>query len=294
MAISIFLIAGAAEGQIQPSFFGMGAVQGSDLPKVSYGTLSHPPLAWTAIESGGRGVYDFSSTDAFVKGAPKDAYGVAQIDLVMGWTPGWAVAVKTHCAQHNGMEICMVPPDNMQDWTDFITELAAHYNGKHAPQVKYYEIWNEANTPSFWAGTVAQLVAMAKIAYPIFKKNVHSQVLTTVGDVDAGRNDVHGEIFERRWVGVRRRGELSRVSEQDGEGDQDCRYRCQRVRCLPMRRFKRWWRTYRAVADANGMKGKPLVTTEGGWGVGGVTDPDYAGGVDYAVRDSAGRAGGDE
>lgn len=273
MAISIFLIVGAAEGQIQPAFFGMGAVQGSDLPKVSYGTLSHPPLAWTAIESGGRGVYDFSSTDVFVKGAPKDVYGVAQIDLVMGWTPGWAVAVKTHCALHNGMEICMVPPDNMQDWTDFITALAAHYNGKVAPQVKYYEIWNEANTPSFWAGTVAELVAMAKIAYPILKKNVHSQVLTTSVTWTPG-----GTTFMAKYLSGGGSAYADGVSfhgypSKTGKGIK-----------LPVplpesplstnAPIQMMVADYRAVADANGMKGKPLMTTEGGWGVGGVTDPD--------------------
>ena len=31
---------------------------------------------------------------------------------------------------------------------------------------------------------------------------------------------------------------------------------------------------YRAVANANGMSAKPLVTTEGGWGVDGVSDAD--------------------
>ncbi len=31
--------------------------------------------------------------------------------------------------------------------------------------------------------------------------------------------------------------------------------------------------SFRQVADSNGMQGKPLMTTEGGWGVYGVSDP---------------------
>ena len=31
---------------------------------------------------------------------------------------------------------------------------------------------------------------------------------------------------------------------------------------------------FRAVADQNGMLGKPIASTEGGWGVHGVSDPD--------------------
>src|SRR5258708_39649197 len=87
MAISVFLIAVAAQAQIQPSFFGMGAASSADMPKVTYGTLSHPPLAWTAIEGTGRGAYGFTSMAQFVSAVPKYANGGAQIDLAIGRTP---------------------------------------------------------------------------------------------------------------------------------------------------------------------------------------------------------------
>ena len=47
-AILFCLVTAVAQGQIQSSFFGMGVTASSDPPKVSYGTMSHPPLAWTA------------------------------------------------------------------------------------------------------------------------------------------------------------------------------------------------------------------------------------------------------
>lgn len=108
--VSIFVVA-TAHAQISSLFFGMGAIQSTDMPKVSYGILSHPPLAWTAIEGTERGVYDFDSTDAFVTAAPKDDRGVAQIDIVFGWTPGWAVASQSNCTtQNSGLVVCTVPP----------------------------------------------------------------------------------------------------------------------------------------------------------------------------------------
>jgi hypothetical protein len=71
VAIALCVAGVAAQGQDIPStFFGMGVSQSSDLPKVVYGTLSHPPLAWTAIETS-RGVYDFSSIDKVVAAAPR-------------------------------------------------------------------------------------------------------------------------------------------------------------------------------------------------------------------------------
>lgn len=274
IAVTCLFFSVAAQGQIQSSFFGMGAVASSDLPKVNYGVLSHPPLAWTAIEGTARGTYDFGSTDQFVNGAPKDANGVAQVDLVFGWTPGWAVASHTRClTQNNGIVICTVPPDNLQDWTDFITEVASHYNGINAPQVAYYEIWNEANAPSFWTSSVTNMIAMAKIAYPILKQNKYSQVLTPSvawypsgtgwmtkylsggGDLVADGVSFHG-YPEKTGKGIKLPVPLpespvsTNAAIQTMIGD------------------------YRTVANANGMSGKPLVTTEGGWGVNGVSDPD--------------------
>jgi len=273
-AIFIFSIAVTVNGQIKPSFFGMGVVDSVDLPKVNYGVMSHPPLAWSAIEGTGRGVFDFTMMDQYVKAAPKDVHGVAQVDLVMGWTPGWAVGVKTHCTtRNNGVEICTVPPDNIQDWTDFIKALANHYNGTNAPYVKYFEIWNEANTPSFWTSSVAALVAMAKIAYPILKANGYSQVFTpSVAWSPSGTSWMTKYLTSggnKLADGVSFHGYPSKT----GKGIK-----------LPVplpespvstnMAIQTMANDYRAVADANGMTGKPLISTEGGWGVDGVSDPD--------------------
>ena len=271
----VVLLAGATSmAQIQPAFFGMGAVSSGDLPKVTYGTLSHPPLAWTSIEGTARGTYDFTSMDQFVNGAPKDANGVAQVDLAMGWTPGWAVAVQTHCLTQKttGLVICTSPPDNIQDWTDFITQVAQHYNGVTAPHVKYYEIWNEANTNSFWTGGIKKLISMAQIAYPILKQDGFSTVLTpsvvwTAGTTfmtsylsGGGSNYADGVSFhgypEKTGKGIKLPVQLPESLTSTNAPMQVM---------IP---------AYRAVADTNGMLGKPLVTTEGGWGVNGVSDPD--------------------
>jgi hypothetical protein len=56
--------------------------------------------------------------------------------------------------------------------------LINHYNGITAPHVKYYEIWNEANTSAFWTGSVSSLITMAQTAYPILKQDPYSYVLT--------------------------------------------------------------------------------------------------------------------
>ena len=178
--ISLLWCSVAAQAQLDPTFFSMGVSSSLDMPKVTYGTLSHPSLAWTTVEGTARGTYNWKNMDPFVNSVPKDANGVANIVISMGWTPGWAVKDHTHCFNSNlGVVACTVPPDNMQDWVDFITTFVAHYNGaKGTPHVKYYEIWNEANDPLFWTGTIPQLVSLAQVAYPIIKADPFSSVST--------------------------------------------------------------------------------------------------------------------
>ncbi len=272
-AISLLLAATIAQAQIQSSFFGMAVSSTSDMPKVPYGTLSHPPLAWTAIEGTGRGVYDFSGTDSFVLAAPKGADNVAEIDLVLGWTPGWAVTSQKNCStQASGVVGCTVPPTNMSDWTDFITALVQHYNGRTAPHIKYYEIWNEANTTPFWTGTVNQLIAMAQTAYPILKQDPYSQVMTpsvvwsngvsfmTSYLSGGGYKYADGLTFHAY---TSQTGKKTKLPIPLPESSASTNAPIQTMIAA-----------FRVVANANGLKNKPIASTEGGWGVNGVTDPD--------------------
>ena len=64
-------------------------------------------------------------------------------------TPAWAVSDQTTCIAN----LCTAPPDSLQDWKAFLTALMQHYNGTVLPNIRYYELWNEANTPASWTGT---------------------------------------------------------------------------------------------------------------------------------------------
>ncbi len=46
--------------------------------------------------------------------------------------------------------------------------------------IKYYELWNEANSSAYWSGTVSQLYQMMAPAVAIIKANVSgAQILST-------------------------------------------------------------------------------------------------------------------
>jgi hypothetical protein len=263
----------AAHGQIASAFFGMGVAVVSDPPKVVYGTLSHPAVAWTTIEGTGKGIYNFKPTDGLVKIAPKDANGVALLDLVMGWTPGWAVADQTSCFHNKtGIVSCTVPPDNIQDWIDFITAVVNHYNGTTAPHIKYYEIWNEMSNSKFWTGTPDQMIALAQAAYPIIKQDPYALVVTPSVVWS------NGVAYMTKYLqagGYLYADVLSfhGYPSQTGFGF---------ITPVPMPEsplstnapIMTMITTFRGIADTNGMLGKPIITTEGGWGTNGVTDPD--------------------
>ncbi len=271
----VMLLAIAGQAQIQSSFFGMGVSTALDFPKVTYGALSHPPVAWTAIEGTGRGVYNWNNMDPYVNHAPKNANGVSQIVITMGWTPGWAVADHTHCfytVAKNPVLACTVPPDNLQDWVDFMTALVQHYNGVQVPHVQYYELWNEANDPLFWTGGVPALVAMAQVAYPILKTDPYSQVATPsaiwnqgiafmTAYLKAGGANYADVLTFHGYTSAT--GSKSQTPVPMPESSASTNAPIQNMVA-----------DFRAVADQNGMLGKPMGSTEGGWGVHGVSDQD--------------------
>lgn len=272
--VSILWIAVPAHAQIDASFFGMGISSSLDMPKVDYGTMSHPSLVWTTVEGTGRGVYNWKNMDPFVNNVPRDANGVANIVLSMGWTPGWAVADHSHCFNtKNGVVACTVPPDNIQDWVDFVTTLVEHYNGTHhMPHVKYYEIWNEANDPLFWTGTIPQLVNLAQVAYPIIKSDPFSSVATPsviwaegvsfmTSYLQAGGSNYADVLTFHGYPS--QTGSRSEIPVPLPESPDSTNSPIQTMVSA-----------FRKVADQNGMLGKPMASTEGGWGVHGVLDPD--------------------
>jgi hypothetical protein len=176
--VAVWTASGQSDGAIPASFFGISALGGS-FPVPVVGSLGHPEFAWAEME-GSRGNIDFSRLDSYVSAAGKHglvdlATNTAAIVFTLSrGTPSWAVADQSSC----GGSGCTVPPDNVQDWKDFVAALLRHYNGVTAPHIYYYELWNEANQTASWTGTGAQLTALAKAAYAIVHLDRNSLLLT--------------------------------------------------------------------------------------------------------------------
>ena len=73
----------------------------------------------------------------------------AKVMMVLGGTPEWA---------GNGKPTDN--PKNIDDWRAYVKAVAC----KYGPSISAYEIWNEANLPTFYGGTPAQMADLTAAA----------------------------------------------------------------------------------------------------------------------------------
>jgi N-acetylglucosamine-6-sulfatase len=275
---------------IPPTFFAMSAVR-ADYPKVSMGTLAHQEFAWARIEQT-KGNFNFQPFDNYMTSATQHglvdaATNTANMAMTLSaGTPNWAVANQSTCsAGANGTMLCTAPPDNIQDWKDFLNALVQHYNGTTQPHIRYYELWNEFNVAQWWSGTDAQMVALAQAAYPIIHQDPYSMLLTPsvagpVGSASANSGVTWMTRYLRAGGSQYADGGAFHgyIAAQSGVNpfpmpEDDTTSGCSAfVTCYGSIVTKAT--QMRAVFDQNGLAGKPMYQTEGSWGNQTVTDPD--------------------
>jgi hypothetical protein len=278
----------SASGPIPSTFFAMTALKPTDLPKVTIGTLGHPSdFAWTSIGRS-QGVYNFTGYDSYVTAATKiglldTTTNTLNMAFTLGMTPGWAKADQSSCSNPYGETQCTLGPDNVADWTNFITALMNHYNGKANPHIRYYELWNEINAPNFWTGTNAELVTLAKAAYPIIHADPNSMLLTpSVSGSFQGTQSTNGLTTMTNYLkagggqyadGGAWHGYIGRTGQTPYPWpEQSTVPGCADTYCYGSIIYK--VTAIRQVFDANGMSGKPMYQTEGSWGEANVANSD--------------------
>ncbi len=131
-------------------------------PTAKFGTLRlwDTGTSWTSLEPQ-QGVWNWQPLDIWVAAA--EQYGVPDILLTLGQTPPWA-STNPDDVNYVGAGAPAPPTDN-QYWRDYITAVAQRYKGR----IRYYEIWNEPNDPTYYTGTVGELAELTREAYSIIK-----------------------------------------------------------------------------------------------------------------------------
>ncbi len=132
-------------------------------------------FAWREVEGAGKGQFDWSRTDRIMDQI--DSHGLKVI-IRLGVQPQWA----------GGGFPEVGPPDNMQDFADYVTAVATRYQGR----VDAYQIWNEPNLSREWGNrppNAAEYTEMLKVSYEAIKAVDPFPIVISAGMAPTTRND---------------------------------------------------------------------------------------------------------
>ena len=260
---------------VSQSFFGMHVKSPAVLANmpIKFGTVGPMPgSAWKWLEPQ-PGQWNWGGYDAWVKAANSKGY-----DVIYSFvrTPQWAApAVNLPPTDLNSTAPCDPPARGNGDcmFKSFVYALVSHYKGK----IKYYQIWNEPNSSGFWSGTPQELAHMAQDAYAIIHSvDPGAQVLTPVTTPSGYPTKHDAWLTEYLRAGGAQaadigtwHGYLQAITfgtpwpEHADSPTPGCTVGTWKCPGSVLDSY----RAIRAVMDANGMSGKELWDTEGGWGV---------------------------
>lgn len=117
------------------------------------------PLRWETVEPR-PGEFDWSITDRIVESAEaKHVEVLFTLRCISSW------GAKEQTVKRSIYRSASAPKD-MNEWTRYVKELATRYRGRGV----HYEIDNEVNGPTFWAGTLEEYLELLKASYAAIKE----------------------------------------------------------------------------------------------------------------------------
>lgn len=153
-----------ADTYVDGRLFGLHVPQIANgaVPTVSYGSIRlwDSGIAWGLVEQS-RGHYWWAGLDRAI-GAAKAQH--AEIVYVLGSTPKWA-ATHTYQGSYPNKGAAS-NPKYLADWRTWVTAVVR----RHGSSIDAYQIWNEANLPTFWQGTTRQMATLTLEAKRIIRK----------------------------------------------------------------------------------------------------------------------------
>ena len=134
-------------------------------------------IPWREVEGHGKGIWQWDIPDRIIDQI--EAHDLKVI-VRLGSQPEWA---------SSGVEYPEVgPPDDMQDFYDYVYAVADRYKGR----VEAYQIWNEPNLAREWGARLpspAEYTDMLKTAYAAVKAADPNAIVISAGMAPTTRND---------------------------------------------------------------------------------------------------------
>ena len=172
---------------IDGSLFGILAPPATgSVPNVPYSTLRlwDSGVGWRDIEPT-PGRFTWTVLDHAVRSAESGGHKVL---LVLGPMPAWASANPNSADEGWGKGATgPFTADGMAAYARYVDQVVRRYGDR----ISAYEIWNEANLPTFWAGSAAQMAEMTKIVHDsVASHRAHSRVISA-----SATTRVEGSIY---------------------------------------------------------------------------------------------------
>jgi len=134
-------------------------------------------FAWRDIEGASKGEFDWTRTDRIMDQI--DSHGLKVI-IRLGVQPQWATPNLPHPE--------VGPPDNIEDWADFVRAVAERYKGR----IDAYQIWNEPNLSREWGErppSPQEYTDLLKLSYETIKAIDPYAIVISAGMAPTTRND---------------------------------------------------------------------------------------------------------
>ncbi|GAB3439654.1 helix-turn-helix domain-containing protein [Actinophytocola sediminis] len=151
-----------APRRLEPEFVGVTANSNTGkMPTFLVGSvrLWNSRTRWQNLEPA-RGQYDWRTLERLVNGAR-----AADLPIVLTFagTPSWASPNGPKSVYTDDSRAS--PPDDLADWDRFVRAVVVRYRGR----IDAYELWDLANHPSFFSGSVAELVELTRRASAVIR-----------------------------------------------------------------------------------------------------------------------------
>ena len=134
-------------------------------------------IPWREVEGHAKGTWQWDIPDRLMDQI--DAHNLNVI-VRLGSQPAWAAA-------HTELP-AVSPPDDLQDFYDYVFAVANRYQGR----VEAYQVWNEPNLAREWGGhppNPAEYVDMLKVGYQAVKAADPKAIVISAGLAPTTRND---------------------------------------------------------------------------------------------------------
>jgi polysaccharide biosynthesis protein PslG len=221
------------------------------------------------------GVYDWSVMDAWLE---KAHTGHHLVLYTLGYTPAWASS-NPHDTTCTDLPGTCDPPNDLnpdgtgtdQHWKDYVTAVAMHSKNSSTAHIEAWEIWDEPFAAWEWAGTIPQMVRMARDASAIIK-NIDPNAIVLTPSFDFCWQQ------PLRWMAnyfALGGGQYADVISLHGYVFQDGGRHGEPENLVP------YLANFRAVLKTYGQSAKPIWDTEASWGDSqktSFTDPDLQAG----------------